>query len=198
MKLEELNKMFNDFGKYMVSQSKSNLTRGKKAGGPLYNSITYDVDDKQKDKVIFTFSMQDYGEFQDKGVKGADPARLSPNAKIKGQQAPNSPYKYGSGSYSGSWKNFVRSVSSWAQIKNIRLRQYKMVDGKSVATGKFAKGNYESIGYVIASNIYNRGIKPSFFYTKPFNKAFEQLPDELFESFAVDIEHGLIEQINKK
>jgi hypothetical protein len=198
MKLEELNKMFNDFGKYMVSQSKNNLKDLGKGGGPLENSITYDVDDKQKGKVIFEFLMQDYGEFQDKGVKGADPNNLSPNAKLTGQQAPNSPYKYGSGSSKGKWKDFVRSISAWAQMKNIRLRQYKMVDGKSVATGKFAKGNYESIGYVIASNIYNRGLKPSFFYTKPFNKAFENLPDDLFESFAVDIEHGLIEQTTKK
>ena len=198
MKLEELNKMFNDFGEYMVSQSKKNLKDLGKGGGPLENSITYDVDDKQKGKVIFEFLMQNYGEFQDKGVKGANPTKLSPNAKKTGQQAPNSPYRYGSGSAKGKWKDFVRSISAWAQIKNIRLRQYTYKDGKKKSTGKFAKGNYESIGYVIASNIYNRGLKPSFFYTKPFNKAFENLPDELFESFAVDIEHGIIEQINKK
>ena len=166
MKLEELNKMFNDFGKYMVSQSQKNLKDLGKGGGPLENSITYDVDDKQKGKVIFEFLMQDYGEFQ--------------------------------GSAKGKWKDFVRSIAAWAQIKNIRLRQYTYKDGKKKSTGKFAKGNYQSIGYVIASNIYNRGLKPSFFYTKPFNKAFENLPDELFESFAVDIEHGIIEEINKK
>ncbi len=197
MKLDELNKMFNDFGKYMVTESQKNLQTDKKGGGPLYNSITYDVDDSNG-KFVFTFSMQDYGEFQDKGVKGADPSKLSPNAQIKGQQAPNSPYRFGSGSAKGTWKTFVQSVAAWAQIKNIRLRQYKTVNGVRKSTGKFAKGNYESIGYVIAKNIYNRGLKPSFFYTKPFNKAFEQLPDELFESFAIDVEHGFNEQINKK
>jgi hypothetical protein len=35
--------------------------------------------------------MEDYGVFQDKGVKGKDPSKVSKNAKIKGQQAPNSP-----------------------------------------------------------------------------------------------------------
>tara|TARA_R110002012_G_C11515924_1_gene598930 strand:+ start:216 stop:809 length:594 start_codon:yes stop_codon:yes gene_type:complete len=197
MKLEELNKMFNDFGKFMVTQSKENLKTEKKGSGPLYDSITYDIDDSNG-KFEFSFSMQEYGEFQDKGVKGADPSKLSPNAKLTGQQAPNSPYRFGSGTKKGTFKDFVRSVSAWAQIKNIRLRQYTYKDGKKKSTGKFAKGNYESIGYVIAKNIYNRGLKPSFFYTKPFNKAFEKLPDELFESFAVDIEQGLIEQINKK
>ncbi len=55
MKLEELNKMFNDFGKYMVTESQKNLQTDKKGGGPLYNSITYDVDDSNG-KFVFTFS----------------------------------------------------------------------------------------------------------------------------------------------
>ena len=175
MELKEINKIFKDFGEYMVTESQKNLKSFGKGSGPLYNSISYDVNDKSN-KVIFDFYMEDYGLFQDQGVKGADPKKLSPNAKITGQQAPNSPYRFGSGSARGKWKDFVRSISSWAQIKNIRLRQYTYKDGKKKSTGKFAKGNYESIGQIIASNIYNRGLKPSFFYTKPFNKAFENLP----------------------
>jgi hypothetical protein len=185
MELKEINKIFKDFGEYMVTESQKNLKSFGKGSGPLYNSISYDVNDKSN-KVIFDFYMEDYGLFQDQGVKGADPKKLSPNAKITGQQAPNSPYRFGSGSARGKWKDFVRSISSWAQIKNIRLRQYTYKDGKKKSTGKFAKGNYESIGQIIASNIYNRGLKPSFFYTKPFNKAFENLPQELFDGFAVD------------
>jgi hypothetical protein len=38
--------------------------------------------------------MEDYGKFVDKGVKGANPSNVSPNAKIRGQQAPNSPYSW--------------------------------------------------------------------------------------------------------
>tara|TARA_R110001592_G_scaffold101704_3_gene287656 strand:- start:1864 stop:2427 length:564 start_codon:yes stop_codon:yes gene_type:complete len=187
MKLQELNKMLNDFGKYMVQQSKSNLTRQKKGGGPLYNSITYDV--KETDgKLLFEFEMQEYGEFQDKGVRGANPSNVSPNARLKGQQAPNSPYRFGSGTQAGTMNSFIDKVAAWAQIKNIRFRDKK---------GRYSKGDYRSLGYVIASNIYNRGLKPSLFYTKPFDKAFERLPDELFESFAVDVEHGITEQINK-
>ena len=191
MELKELNKIFNDFGKYMVSQSKSNLTRKKKGGGPLYDSLSYKVDDTQEGKVIFDFIMQDYGEFQDQGVKGANPSNLSPNAQKTGQQAPNSSYKFGSGNYSGTWNKFVAGLAAWAQIKNIRLRQYKMVNGVSKPTGKFAKGNYNTIAQIIAKNIYNRGLKPSYFYTTPFNRAFENLPDEVLNSFAVDFTKGL-------
>ena len=196
MDTNELNKAFNIFGKYMVAQSKANLTREKKAGGPLYNSISYKLKD-EKTKVTLNFFMENYGEFVDQGVKGADPNKVSTNAKIKGQQAPNSPYKYGSGTYRGSWDTFVQSISAWAQMKNIRLRTYKMVDGKSVPTGKFAKGNYETIGQVIAKNIYNRGLKPTYFYTKPYNKAFDNLPNKLFDAYALEFEKG-IKTENKK
>jgi hypothetical protein len=174
MEFKEINKIFNEFGKYMVSESQKNLKSFGKGSGPLYNSLSYKVTD-DPNKVTFDFFMEDYGLFQDQGVKGANPKKLSSNAKITGQQAPNSPYKFGSG-----------SVASWAQIKNIRLRQYTYKDGKKKSTGKFAKGNYDTIGQIIASNIFNRGLKPSFFYTKPFNYAFENLPEDLFDSFAVD------------
>jgi hypothetical protein len=63
--------------------------------------------------------MEDYGVFQDKGVKGKDPSKVSKNAKIKGQQAPNSPYKFGSGNYSGQWSKFVGKLEVWAKKKRI-------------------------------------------------------------------------------
>lgn len=190
MKFNEINKVFKDFGEYMVRESQKNLKRDKKGGGPLYNSLSYKVTD-EPNKIVFDFFMEDYGLFQDQGVKGANPSKVSSNAQITGQQAPNSPFRFGSGSKKGTWKNFVQSVSAWAQIKNIRLRQYTYKDGKKVSTGKFAKGNYETIGQVIAKNIYNRGLKPSFFYTEPFNKAFENLPNELFDKFAIDIVNAI-------
>ena len=49
--------------------------------------------------------MEDYGVFQDKGVKGKDPSKVSPNAKITGQQAPNSPFKFGTGK-TGNYNEF--------------------------------------------------------------------------------------------
>ena len=190
MDFNELNKAFKIFGDYMVAESQKNLKQEGKGGGPLYNSISYEITD-EKTKVILDFFMEDYGLFQDQGVKGKDPKKVSSNAKITGQQAPNSPYKFGSGSAKGTWEDFVRSISSWAQIKNIRLRQYTYKDGKKKSTGKFAKGSYDTIGQVIARNIYNRGLKPSFFYTKPYEKAFNNLPEELFEAYALEFEKGI-------
>jgi hypothetical protein len=39
---------------------------------------------------------------------------------------------------------------------------------------------------MIARGVYMNGIKPSLFFTKPFEKAFKQLPDTLVEAFGLD------------
>lgn len=50
--------------------------------------------------------------------------------------------------------------------------------------GKFA--SRKSLQFMIARGVYMNGIKPSLFFTKPFEKAFKQLPDTLVEAFGLD------------
>jgi hypothetical protein len=179
MQLKETRDALNNFAKYVIQQSRSNLSKSKKNfSKQLYNSLDYDLN-VSKNSFSLSILMEDYGLFQDKGVKGKDPSKVSKNAKIKGQQAPNSPYKFGSGNYSGQWSSFVGKLEVWAKRKNIRLRDEK---------GRFKRGNYKTIAQVIAGNIYNRGIRPSMFFTKPFEKAFKDLPEELILSFGLDLE----------
>jgi hypothetical protein len=47
------------------------------------------------------------------------------------------------------------------------------------------------LAYVIANNIYARGIKPSLFFTKPFEQGFKKLPDEVLEAYGLDVEDYL-------
>jgi hypothetical protein len=179
MQLEETRDALNKFAKYVIQESKNNLSKSNKnVSKELYNSLGYDLN-VSKNSFSLSILMEDYGLFQDKGVKGKDPSKVSKNAKIKGQQAPNSPYKFGSGNYSGQWSSFVGKLEVWAKRKNIRLRDEK---------GRFKRGNYKTIAQVIAGNIYNRGIKPSMFFTTPFQKAFKDLPEELILSFGLDLE----------
>tara|TARA_R110000744_G_scaffold366803_1_gene476039 strand:- start:16 stop:612 length:597 start_codon:yes stop_codon:yes gene_type:complete len=193
----EVDNVLNQFAKYVIQQSRSNLAKDGKAGGELYNTIGGQVSRTAKGfKLIL--EMEDYGKFQDKGVKGANPSKVSPNAKITGQQAPNAPYRFGSGSKRGTFKAFVNRMSIFAKQKNIRFRENKIVNGKKVSTGKYAKGGFDSVGYIIASNIYNRGIKPSMFFTKPFEAAFKRLPQELLEAYSVGIEKQIQVNITKK
>ena len=194
--LTNINKELNRFAKYVISQSKENLKKDKKGGGSLYNSLDSNVK-VSKNSFELSFLMEDYGIFQDKGVKGKEPSKVSPNAKIKGQQAPNSKYKFGSGK-TGNYKDFVLSIEKWAKKKNVRLREFKTVNGKKVSTGRFAKGSYKTIAHIIAGNIYNRGIKPSLFFTKPFEKAFKGLNKDLVEAYKLDVEALMKNSINNK
>ena len=173
MKQQYVSEVLNKFAKEVIKQSRANLTRDKKnVDRKLYDSLGYDLR-VHKNSFSLEMFMEFYGKFQDKGVKGADPSQVSKNAKIKGQQAPSSPY---------SFKNKrppSEPIAEWAKKRGLRLRDEK---------GRFAKGDYKSIGYIVAKNIWARGIKPSLFFTKPFEANFERLPDDIIEAFGLDID----------
>jgi hypothetical protein len=178
--MDKRQEVLNKFIKHVVSQAKRNLTeKNKKASGKLYNSIKGESKAFPNSIGIY-FEMDEYGFYQDEGVKGKDPNKVSKNAKIRGQQAPNSRFRFGSGSHSGTWNGFISSLEKWAQRKNIRLRDKK---------GKFKKGSYKTIAQVIGKNIYARGLKPTLFFTKPFEAAFKKLPNDLVTSYGLDVEN---------
>lgn len=185
MQFLEVNQVMQKWAKYVVQQSRSNLTRAKKSyENKLYKSLGYNVLEK-KNATEVSFTMLDYGKFVDKGVKGKDPSKVSPNAKITGQQAPLSPYRFGSGSAKGSWDSFTKKMSVWAKAKRLRLRDEK---------GRFSKGNYEAIGYIVAKNIYSRGIKPTMFFTKPYERAFTKYDKDLAFAIGMDLANEIKRQ----
>jgi hypothetical protein len=62
-------KALEKFGKYLVTESRKNLTRKKKnVKGKLYESLDYDVKE-MPNSFQFDFLMEDYGEWVDKGRK---------------------------------------------------------------------------------------------------------------------------------
>lgn len=167
------------FGKGTVKQARTNLTKkGKNVSKELYNSINYELS-VGKNSFSITINMEDYGKFQDEGVKGADPNAVSPNAKIRGQQAPNSRFKFGSGTHSGTWNTFIDSLQGWVKKRGIRLRK---------EDGTFAKGSTRTLAHIIAKNIYARGIKPSRFFSRAFETQFDNLPEEVVEAFNLDLD----------
>ncbi len=53
----------NNFGKYLVTESRKNLTRkGVKDTGSLYDSLSYEYKES-KNSFEFSFLMEDYGKF---------------------------------------------------------------------------------------------------------------------------------------
>jgi hypothetical protein len=143
MQLKETQKALNDFGKYVVQQSRTNLTKGKKnASKRLYDSIEYQVNVGANDLSVI-FSMEDYGKFQDLGVSGV-------------KKKYNTPYSY------KDKMPPAKAFSDWVVRKGLKgIRDEK---------GRFIKR--KSLQYIIARSVYTKGIKPSLFFTKPYQAKF--------------------------
>ena len=158
-------KELDNFKKYVIQQSRSNLTKGdKNVNKKLYNSINGEAI-SSKNSLGLYFEMEEYGTFQDLGVKG----------KKSSAKAPNSPYQFGTGR--GKKGGLTEGINKW-----VRARRFQFRDKK----GKFT--SFESTAFMITRSIYNKGIKPSFFFTKPFEKAFERLPNDIIEAYGLDVE----------
>lgn len=155
----------NKFAKYVVSQSKANLTRQKKnASGNLRNSLGYDLK-VSENSFSLEFIMAEYGMFIDEGVHGSKSSYL---------ESKNSRFEF-----SGRFKTIpTKSIDKWVIKRGIK--------GTRDEKGRFI--DRQSLKYVIAKSIYEKGIKASMFFTKPFEKAFENLPNEIIEAYALDID----------
>jgi len=163
MQLKETQKVLEAFKDFVIQQARTRLTKNKKnVSKELYNSLRGNVKE-MPNSIAVDFEMEEYGVYQDKGVSGTE-------------KKYNTPYSY------KSKMPPIKPLADWAKSKNIRLRDEQ---------GKYKKGNYNTIGYLIARSIYKKGIKPSLFFTKPFEQAFKKLPNELTESFGLDVEDFL-------
>jgi hypothetical protein len=148
------------FTDYVVKEAKSNLTRLKKnSTKSLYDSLKGNVK-VTSNSFEMSIEMEEYGHFQDKGVNG-----------LKKNQ--NAPYSFKKGFPN---RQMINSLDKWIMRKGIAPR------GKD---GKFI--SRKSLKFALARSIFNKGIKPSLFLTKPFEKAFKTLPDELIEKFGLEV-----------
>lgn len=161
MELKEIQRELNRFGKYVVQQSRSNLTKQKKnVNKTLYNSIGYNLEQTATGFTL-SFEMEDYGVYQDRGVSGT-------------QKKYNTPFKY------TNKMPPPKAFDKWGIKRGIAPR---------TKTGQFEKR--KSIDFALARSIYYKGIKPSMFFTKPFEKAFERLPNDLADSLIKDLTENI-------
>ena len=159
----------NAFAKYVIQQSRSNLSKqNKNVDKKLYNSLDKEIE-VGANSFRMAFLMEDYGTFQDKGVSGT-------------QKKYNTPFSY------KSKKPPLKPITQWVTKRRFQFRNKE--------NGKFM--SYQSTAFLIRNGIFKNGIKPSLFFTKPFEKAFERLPDELVEAYGLDVEQFLEYTINKK
>lgn len=167
MTKEQTYKFLNDFAKYVIQQSRSNLSKSNKnVDKKLYNSLDKEIE-VSANSFRLSFLMEDYGAFQDQGVSGT-------------KKKYNTPFSY------KSKRPPLKPITDWVTKRRFQFRK---------PNGKFM--SYQSTAYLVAGGILKNGIKPSLFFTKPFEKAFERLPDELIEAYGLDVEQFLKYTINK-
>jgi hypothetical protein len=100
--------------------------------------------------------------FVDKGVKGSKSSA----------KAPNSPYSF------KSKMPPVAVIAKWVKRRGLKGRDKE---------GKFIKDN--TLAYLIARSIFQKGMKPSLFFTKPFEAGYKKYIDiDLLKSFGDDLD----------
>jgi hypothetical protein len=150
-----------DFRNYVVKESKSNLTRLKKNSSKKLYNSIKGNVKVSKNSMTVDFSMEDYGLFQDKGVSGKKKKYKTPYT-YKSKMPPS------------------KALDKWIVRKGIAPRNEK----GQLMTRK-------SLQFIIARGIYFNGIKPSLFFTKPFDKAFKRMPNELIQKYGLDVDNFL-------
>jgi len=158
--------VLNNFKKFVIQQSRSRLTKGRKN---VNGKLYESIDGEVKvnpNSFSLSFYMEDYGVFQDKGVSGT-------------KKKYNTPFSY-------TTKMPPRkTLEQWISKRGFQFRDDK---------GRFI--SYKSMSFLIQRSIFEKGIKPSLFFTKPFEQGFKKLPDEVLEAYGLDIEDLLAFTLN--
>ena len=164
--LSNVEKELKNFAKYVVTKARMNLrSSDKNSSGKLAKSLDSDVK-VSKNSFQLEFVMEEYGIFQDKGVRG----------KSSSAKAPNSPFRFGTGT--GKKGGLSEGINKWVKRKRFQFKDRK--------SGKFL--SYDSTAFLISRSIYHKGIAPSLFFTKPFEKAFKNLDKDIVKAFRLDVE----------
>ena len=164
--LNNLEFALRQFGNYVIKQARSNLTKGKKnSSKDLYDSLKA-IPKQNSNNFTLSFIMEEYGVFQDQGVRGVGGTRKTTSSfkrtnnkgKIWKQKGGKSPFSFKEGK-----KPSVKHFEAWSKKKGISA-------------------------FAVREAVFRQGITPSMFFTKPFKQAIQNLPEQLIKAFGKDLE----------
>ena len=156
MQKDEIQKALERFRDHIIRQAKSNLTRMGKNSSKKLYNSIKGKVKAMPNSISMEFEMEDYGFYQDKGVSGKKKKYDTPFS-YKSKMPPPS------------------KLDKWVVRKGLAPRKEK---------GQFA--TRKGLNFIIARSIFINGIKPSLFFTKPFEAAYKNLPDELIEKYGLE------------
>lgn len=156
--MNDRQQILNRFIKHVVSQAKRNLST---KGHNASKKLYNSIKGEAKsfpNSIGIYFEMEDYGFYQDQGVSGKKKKYDTPFS-YKSKMPPPSAF------------------DKWTIRKGIAPRK---------SGGQFQ--SRKGLNFAIARSIFEKGIKPTLFFTKPFESAFKNLPDDLLEVFGLEAE----------
>lgn len=166
LELSETERVLQEFVNYVVRESKKKVP---KASGSLKRSIKAGKVKESANSIEVSISAEDYLPFIDQGVSGV----------IKKY---NTPFKYKRKGGGNSLKGMPppSAFDKWNVIRGRAARDDK---------GRFL--TRKQLNFSTAVNVFKYGIKPTKFFTTPFENAFKQLPEEVVEAYGLDVENFL-------
>jgi hypothetical protein len=157
-RLIEVRKELEKFKNAVIKESRNNLKNMRKDTFGKLSKSLRGQVKVSKNSFEFDFMMEEYGIYQDKGVSGT-------------KKKYNTPHKY------TNKMPPTKALDKWIVKKGIAPRDDK---------GKFT--SREGLKFAIARKIYINGIKPSLFFTKPFEKYYKRLPNQLITKYGLDLD----------
>lgn len=157
------------YGKEVESEIKTRLlNNGKKATGKLYKSIRAEVVENKKE-FILSISMEDYGNYVDKGVSGA-----------------------------GIPKGFKGKKKQVVTSGKFKFRDKMPPDNKDFRKWLSIKGIPKKASFAVRRSIWIFGIAPTNFLTIPITRRQKQFEKGVEKAMAKDIEESLQKENKKK
>ena len=166
--MKNLENYLDSFGRYIVQQSRSNLTKAKKnVNKDLYNSIKFKVE-REGDSISVNFYMLDYGTYVDKGVSGN---KITRSFKNYNNKAMKSPFKY-----------TTKQPPAGVLAKWISKRRIK---GRDQKTGRYISNM--SLAFIMARKIKRDGIQGISFFQRPLFLGLKKFGTEFLQAIQEDI-----------
>lgn len=158
METNEQQIILEQFRDYVIKQARTNLSRLKKNSSRKLYDSIKGEIKAMPNSLRLYFDMADYGFYQDKGVSGTKKKYDTPFSYTNKMPPP-------------------KAFDKWIVKKGIAPRK---------KDGKFT--TRKGLQFAIARSIFTKGIKPSLFFTKPFEQAFKNLPNEMIEAYGLEAE----------
>jgi len=165
--MSERLKALEKFRDLVVAEAKANLQRLGKNSSGKLSNSIKGEVKEMPNSIGIYFEMEPYGNFQDKGVSGTERKFDTPYSYTTKMPPPS-------------------KLDKWIVKRGIAPRN---------VTGQFQ--SRKGLQFAIARSIFKYGIRPSLFFTKPFEAAYKTLPDTLIDKYGLDAEKLLNEILDQ-